>query len=97
MRIPIIHAERHDPHAALDQPPGEQEVAILAVRRQPIALARPLVGLVPIEGVGQFAGGDHFDGPLIERVHRLHRVAGVQFAANAIQLAEQPQSVVQSV
>ncbi len=97
VRIPAAPTEAYDSHAAFDQPPGDQESTVVLMFRDGITLANFFVGLFPIERVGQFAGRDDARRALVECIHRVHHVAGIDIAANAIQLAQQRRTVVEPI
>ena len=59
----------------------------------PVALQDPLVFLLQIERVEQFAGGQHAEGLLIERIKAIHQTAGVHVAPEFIEAGQQSLAV----
>src|SRR5262249_43677321 len=62
-----------------------------------VAIAGLRVFVLQVECLAKGAGGDHVEGPAGERVHAAHRAAGVDLAADGVELPEQTLTVVHAL
>ena len=77
-------ADRHKGDAGFDQTPGQQSALAQAVAA--IDLANPLRLLIDPERLPRLAGHDNFQCLPAVMVHPVHGVAGVEVAAQVVEL-----------
>ena len=106
VRIPSAVAEAHHAHACFDQPASDQQMivagwgtVVLVLVRFAIAVALDdlWVFFAQVEGIEQFAAGQHIECPLFKGIHTGHDAAGIDIASHGIEAGQQSTSILQSI
>lgn len=106
VRIPSAVAEAHHAHASFDQTASDQQmivagwgtvVLIFVGFAIAVAFDDLRVFLAQVEGIEQFAAGQHVEGPLFEGIHTRHDATGIDIASHGIEAGQQSTSISQSI
>ena len=103
--VPATERQRYAPGARFDQPARHKKMlhqfraAIVTVFRIAFAITfhDTLVFLLQIERFQKFAGGQHAEGPFVERIESFHQSARIHIATKIVKPSQQRLAVRQTV
>src|SRR5436309_1918769 len=95
MSIPATHGHGDEPHARLDQPPGQQ--AALAKGSAAVPVPRLVRLLGDVERLLRLRGADHVVGPVIERIAGRLYSGALEPLESAVQRLEQRPPAVEAL